>query len=142
MLPLVTNTPLVCHTAASLYNSASFTRTVLPVVKAACSLFSIRTQHNSARIPNAMQLQRTTNQLAGQARPSHHHSVVPVAALSALKGPGCRSSTGLSQAASAAWGSSLVGPSFAASPLQHRYSSVNQSRLVDHDGLSKDARSD
>lgn len=134
MLPLVTNTTSVCHTAASLYNSASFARTVLPVVKAACSLFSIRSQHNSSRIANAMQLQRTTKHLAGQA-PSHHHPVVPVAALSALKGPGCRSSTGVSQAASAAWGSSLVGPSFAASPLQHRYSSVNQSRLVDHDGF-------
>lgn len=122
MLQLLTNTPLICQSAGAVLHSSNFlTTVVLPsVVRAASSFPSSRDHLKQLRTDATMQLQRQAGQLTGQTRPSQHR-VVPVASLGALKAQPCRATAAGPSPASASWGSSMVGPSFAASPLQHRY---------------------
>lgn len=122
MLQLLTNTPLICQSAGAVLHSSNFlTTVVLPsVVRAASNFPSSRDRLKQLRTDDTMQLQRQAGQLTGQTRPSQQR-LVPVASLGALKAQPCRATAAGPSPASASWGSSMVGPSFAASPLQHRY---------------------
>jgi hypothetical protein len=122
MLQLVTQSPWFCQSTGAVLHSSNFlTTVVLPsVVRAAISFPVSRDHPKQLRADDTMQLQRQAGQLTGQTRPSQHR-LVPVASLGAVKAQPCRATAAGPSPASASWGSSMVRPSFAASPLQHRY---------------------
>lgn len=61
--------------------------------------------------------------------------MLPVASLGSIQAPRCRPAAALPSAASSVWGSSVVAPSFAASPLQQRYGLSTQHSMQEYDGL-------
>lgn len=120
----------VCNTSAfSALVSASpttgyFSRTIFPVAASLASSFLSRRGRDqlvSSAQQHAMQLQQRTalHQTAAQHAAASRHAVVPCASLGALKAHQPCRNTGALPFPASHWGSSLVRPSFAASPLQH-----------------------
>lgn len=121
----------VCNTRAlSALVSASpaqsstgyFGRTIFPAAFLSSSFLSSRGRDQlvSSAQQHAMQLQqRTALHQTAQHAAASRHAVVPCASLGALKAHQPCRNTGALPSPASHWGSSLVRPSFAASPLQH-----------------------
>lgn len=114
----------VCNTSLSALTSASgyFSRTIFPSSAASLAVLSTRGRYlASSAQQHAMQLQQRTalHQTAAQHAAASRHTVVPCASLGALKAHQPCRTTGALPSPASHWGSSLVRPSFAASPLQH-----------------------